>query len=118
MYQVQQITTDYFQRQTLVLPNGNTTTLTFKYVPQQYGWFIVSLTYGQNFTLEGLRITNSPNMLHQFRNQIPFGLACFSTNDREPMLLQDFFSGASILYILSAAEVQQYTEFLSGQVSA
>ena len=79
----------------------------------QYGWFITSLVYG-SFTLNGIRISNSPNILNQFRNQIPFGLACYSTNNREPMLQYDFSSGASILYILDQAETQEYADILSG----
>lgn len=111
MYLIQQITGDALQKQTLLLPDGTSLSLTINFVPMQYGWFITSLIY-QSFTLNGLRITNSPNMLHQFRNQIPFGLACFSANNREPSQQQDFLSGASQLYILSAAEVAQYTGLL------
>lgn len=113
MYSIQQITTDPRQKMTLVLPDGSSIQLMLYFVPMQYGWFIPELIYN-GFTLKGLRITNSPNMLHQFRNQIPFGLACFSDADREPSQQQDFISGASKLYILTQAEVQEYTEFLSG----
>lgn len=79
----------------------------------QYGWFITELLY-PDFTLRGLRITNSPNMLYQWRNLIPFGLACFSAGNREPSLQDDFVSGASKLYILSEEEVAEYTEYLKG----
>lgn len=113
MYRIQQITSDALQKQTLVLPDGTTLELTIYFVQMQYGWFITNLAYG-NFVLNNLRITNSPNMLHQFRNKIPFGLACFSTNDREPSQQEDFSSNASILYILSADEVAQYGDYLSG----
>lgn len=109
---IQQVTADAFQRQTLVLDDGTTLTMTIRFVPMQLGWFITSLVYGA-FVLNGLRITNSPNMLHQFRNQIPFGLACLSTANREPSLQEDFSSGASKLYILTSTEVAAYTEFLS-----
>ncbi len=112
MYAVNQITNDPFQQQTLVLPDGTSLQLQIYFMPLQYGWFITSLTYG-TFTLNGLRITNSPNMLHQFRNQLPFGLACFSTNNREPSQQTDFSSGASQLYILTAAEVAAYTAYLT-----
>lgn len=117
MNPVQQVTDDTLQKRNLVLPDGTTMSFTMYYIPMQYGWFITSLTYG-TFTLSGLRICNSPNMLHQFRNRIPFGLACFTQNNREPTQQEDFNSGASTLYILSAAEVNQYAEILSGQASA
>lgn len=115
MLQIQQVTTDPYQKQTLLLPSGGEVVIVMRFVPMQYSWKFESLTYN-SFLLENLRITNSPNMLHQFRNQIPFGIACFSTANREPSQQQDFSSRASILYILSATEVIQYGEFLSGQV--
>lgn len=97
---------------TLVLPDGSSISLTIYFVPMQFGWFITELSYG-DFVLNGLRITTQPNMLYQFRNVIPFGLACFSPSGREPSLQEDFASGASVLYILTAEEVQQYADFLS-----
>lgn len=113
MLLIQQFTADPLQQQQLVLPGGSTVTIQIYFRSMQYGWFINSLVY-KTFTLRGLRITNSPNMLHQFKNQIPFGLACYSTANREPSQLQDFSSGASQLYILTAAEVAEYAAFLNG----
>lgn len=113
MYDVQQITDAFLQKQTPILTDGTPLQLQIKFVPLQFGWFIDSLVY-KDFVLNGFRISNSPNMLYQFKNLIPFGLACISKGDREPTLQQDFLSGASKLYILSAEEVQQYSDFLSG----
>lgn len=112
MFIIQQLTSDSLQKQILILPDGTQLTMTIYFVPMQLGWFITNLTYG-DFILNGLRITNSPNMLNQFRNQIPFGLACYSTQNREPSQQQDFSSGASKLYILSEAECTQYAELLA-----
>ncbi len=114
MYLVQQITTDSLQQQTLVLPDGSGVLLQLYFRPLQEGWFINELTWG-TFTLKGLRITNSPNMLHQFKNQLPFGLACFSSANREPTLQEDFVSGASKLYLLTEDEVAEYAEFLEDE---
>lgn len=87
--------------------------MTIYFRPMQLGWFINSITYQTKFILRGMRITNSPNMLNQFRNKIPFGLGCFSAGNREPSQQKDFSSGASQLYILSAAEVAAYAEYLT-----
>lgn len=119
MYLIQQITTDPLQQQTLILPNGNSTTIQLYFIPMQYGWFITSLVYG-SFTLQGLRIVANPNMLRQFKNQIPFGLACYPNANglgRDPSQQQDFSSGAFSLYLLDQAEVAQYEEILSGNVN-
>lgn len=111
MFIIQQITSDPLQKQTLILPDGSQLQLTIYFVPMQFGWFITNLTYG-DFQINGLRITNSPNMLNQFRNIIPFGLACYSVQNREPTQQEDFSSGTSQLFILSQAECAQYAELL------
>jgi hypothetical protein len=113
MYPIQNITSDPSQERIIVLPDGTFFDFTMYYSDQQYGWFITNMTYG-SFTLNGLRITNNPNMLRQFKNQIAFGLACFTDGNREPTQIQDFSSGAASLYMLDSSEVQQYEEFLIG----
>lgn len=111
MLLIKQITSNPLQSQTLVLPDGTSLALTIYFRPMQFGWFINTLTYG-SFVLNGLRITNTPNMLNQWQNIIPFGLACFSVGNREPSLQQDFVSGNSKLYILTQAEVREFESFL------
>lgn len=115
MLRVTSITNDPYQKQTLFLPNGQSVVLFLYFRPMQFGWFIPELRY-QDFVIKGLRITNSPNMLFQFMNQIPFGLACYSKENREPTLQDDFSSGNSVLYILTEDECQAYLEFVRGQV--
>jgi hypothetical protein len=113
MFIIQKISDRPRQKQNLTLPDGTFISLSIYFIDQQQGWFITNLTYG-TFILNGMRITNGKNILHQFRNQIPFGMACISNGDREPMLIQDFITGNSKLYILTAAEVLAYTVALSG----
>jgi len=107
MNQIANITQDPVQNLSLVLPSGYTLSFTLTFVDRQIGWFISNLSY-LSFSLNGMRVVNSPNMLQQYLNQINFGLACFSTTSREPMFIQDFYDGASSLYVLTAAEVAQY----------
>src|SRR6266403_3673629 len=102
MLLIQQITTNPLQSQTLVLPDGTSFFLQLYFRPMQFGWFIEKFTYG-DFVLNGLRITNSPNMLNQWRNILPFGLGCFSIANREPSFQEDFSSGNSKLYVLTQA---------------
>lgn len=117
MYLIQNITNDPFQKQTVVLSDGSALTITMLFRPMQIGWFFDSLVHG-SFTINGMRVVNSPNMLQQWRNLLSFGLACYSTANREPSLQDDFASGASKLYVLTADEVAQYTTFLeSGSAS-
>lgn len=109
---IEQITIDPLQQQTLRLPDGTSIDLTLYFRPMQQGWFINSLVYG-DFILSGIRLTNNPNILMQWKNKLPFGLGCFSKSIREPSLQEDFASGYSTLYILSEEEVEGYSEYLS-----
>ena len=111
MYLISQVTSDPLQQQSLVLSDGSQVLLQIYFRPMQYGWFINEISWG-TFKLCGVRITNSPNMLHQFKNQIPFGLACFSKANREPSQASDFSSGASKLYLLDASEIAAYAAVL------
>lgn len=115
MKTIEQITTEPLQKQTIVLDDGSTVSFVIAYVPMQYGWFFREIIY-KSFKVTNIRVTNSPNILHQFKNQIPFGIACFSEENREPFLQEDFSSGTSKLYLLSLEETQDYAEYLSGQV--
>lgn len=112
MYQVQQITSAPLQNLVMTLPDGTKIYMTIYYVQRQVGWFITSFTYG-SFTLQGIRITNSFNILRQWINELPFGLACFSAGTREPTNINDFSQAYSNLYILTDAEVLEYESYLS-----
>jgi len=110
---ITQVSSNALQQQTMVLDDGTSFTYTLYFVPMQQGWFFTEITYGDSFTLRNIRVTNSVNMLNQWRNIIPFGIGCISTANREPSLQQDFSSGASKLYLLTQLECQQYAEILA-----
>lgn len=112
MLLIQQVTSDTLQKQTIVLEDGSSFTITLYFMPLQYGWFIQELIYG-DFILRGVRVTNSPNILRQWKNKIPFGISCISKENREPYFIDDFSSGSSSLYVLTESEVQAYEDYLS-----
>jgi len=97
------------QELSVLLDDGTFFTMEVYFIPLQQGWFINRLEY-EGFIVRGIRICNSPNLLHQFRNLIPFGLACFSEDKREPLLQIDFSEGNNELYVLTADEVDAYQE--------
>ena len=115
MFRIQQITDNAYQQQTLVLPDGESIFIQIEYKPMQYGWFIRRLEY-LDFVINGVRICTSPNLLYAFKNQIPFGLACTTEANNEPTQQQDFSSGRSKLYILTAEEVEALQEFYENEV--
>jgi hypothetical protein len=112
MYDVNQISSDAKQSQSLYLPDGTAILVSFEYIPLQLGWFM-NITYG-NFILNGMRVTTSPNLLHQYRNIIPFGLCVTMVGNAEPTNQQDFASGNAKMYILTSAECTQYEAYLNG----
>jgi hypothetical protein len=113
MYSVNQITSDPKQSQQLYLPDGSAISLSLEYKSQQYGWFM-SISYGDNFTVTGLRVVTSPNLLQQFKNILPFGMAVTMKGNLEPTNIQDFSSGNAKMYILTSGEVDQFEAYLNG----
>lgn len=112
---IEGITASAFQENSVTLPNGTVLLIELRYIEMQRGWFIERIVY-EDFNLNGLRICNSPNILHQYRNLIPFGLACETNEGREPSLLTDFDNNDSRLYLLTLEETQEFSRALSGQV--
>jgi hypothetical protein len=116
MFLIDGISSHSYQKQRLILPNGDPTLLTIQYKPQQLGWFVTEITYDPtDFILKGLRIVTSPNFIFQWKNKVPFGIACYTLNNQEPTQQQDFSSGFAKLYLLSEEEVRTLTEYISGQ---
>lgn len=111
MNQILQVTQDFRQTRTLVLGDGTQLTFSLYFVPMQQCWVIPEIVYG-DFRLTNIKVVNSPNLLHQWRNQIPFGLACFTIGNREPSLQEDFSSNNSRLFLLPNADVVAFTESL------
>lgn len=111
MFIVNSISADAKQKQTLLLEDGTKFQIQMEYKPLQYGWFFKSIVY-EDFELTNIRICNSPNLLHQYKNQIPFGIAITCTGGFEPTQQQDFLERRAIMYILTQDECDQYTEYL------
>jgi hypothetical protein len=69
-------------------------------------WFM-NLTWG-SFSVQGIRVCHLPNILTQFANILPFGIAIYSTNGQDPFLLQSFSNGTTALILLNSTEVAEY----------
>lgn len=110
---VESISADAKQKQTLSLTSGASITIQMEYKPLQSSWYFTSIAYG-DFEITNLRICTSPNILHQFKNQIPFGIAITSVGNFEPTQQQDFLSKRSTMYILDSTETEEYYRYLQG----
>lgn len=116
MQTINGVTADGKQKQRITLPDGSSFTINMEYKPQQYGWFITQLSYG-DFVVNNMRLCTSPNLLHQFRHLLPFGLAVYVKTNREATQIQDFSTGAAQMFLLNASETLLYENFLNGTVT-
>ena len=87
----------------IILDDGSAIDFTMWFCDNQKGWFY-SLIYG-TFSVSNRRLVTSPNMLRQFREVIPFGLAILTTDGQEPVLIDDFANGRASFYVLNADDV-------------
>jgi hypothetical protein len=92
------------QTTTIVLDDGSSATFDLEFRPQQRGWFY-NLNY-KDFTALGQRLVYSENMLHQFRGEIPFGLAVLSTSRNDPMTQSEIALAKTVIILLNADDVK------------
>lgn len=90
------------QSLSLVIDGFARANLVLEFKPNQYAWFY-SLTWN-NFATSQELLSNSPNILRQYKNILPFGLLLDTIGGQDP-LTQDAFVTTSNLYLLSADEV-------------
>ena len=97
-----------YQRFFLTGNKGQNITLTLRYMPFQEIW-VMDVEY-QNIVINGVRVVNSPNILHTFKNTLPFGFMCASVEDIDPTFIDDFSTQRSNLYLLNEQDVLDITE--------
>lgn len=82
---------------------GQRIIMKLRYMPTQMLW-LMDIEYG-DFKTNGIAVTSSPNMLRNYKDLIPFGLACVTGDGLDPYYIDDFSSGRSAMYLLNAADV-------------
>lgn len=107
---IDRLTTDASQQMTLVTDANDTVPLGLRFLPRQQLWRF-NIAY-KSFSDNGNILQCSPNILRQYKNNIPFGIACTSTDSLGPLYLDDFTTGRIKLYLLTADEVQQIETLL------
>lgn len=103
MRQLDKLTSDPSQRYTVVTDTGVTFTLSLKYMPRLSAWAF-SIIYGDT-TIKDMQLMASPNLLRQWINIFPFGLAITSADTLDPLYVDDFTTGRINLYVLSESDV-------------
>lgn len=105
MKQIVEFSNDASQKLTIVNEDNSTFIFELQYSSLQQSWFY-NLTYG-TFSLNGKRLVSSPNILRQYQNIIPFGMAVYTNDGDDPFLINDLQSQRAIVYLLTAADVIQ-----------
>lgn len=110
MNKVNGITDQASQAIGLVLADGSRATLALYFRPQQNGWFYDLSWPGTAalpvpFVANGRRLVTSGNLLRQFRDFVPFGLAVFTPDNSDPMTQTCFVDGTAEVVLLGADDV-------------
>jgi hypothetical protein len=105
MKQITELTNQPNQKYTIVLDNNETVDLVLTYSDNQQCWFC-DINYKQDtFICNGIRVVSSPNILHQWKNVIPFGIAIITNDKTDPYFINDFSTNRVGLFILNADDV-------------
>lgn len=98
--------TDFANQQTvLVLNDGTTAILDIVFNGSTERW-VASVTYGEK-VFNGIGLCTVPNILRQWKNVIPFGLAVVTADQTDPFDINDFSTERVKLYLLDEADVEQ-----------
>lgn len=99
----------------LQLSDGSVGSLELIYQPTTSRW-IFNFTHPafEGGALNGQMLCVHPNILRQFKNNIPFGLAVVSATGNDPVNVTDFADGSVKLYLLDAADVAAVEEAFFG----
>ena len=102
---INNITDQTAQTFSVTLADGSRATINLAYWPQQLGWYYDVTWSTGPFPILGRRVVTSPNMLRQFRNQIPFGLMVITTDNQEPINQDDFSTGYAQMILLDQDDI-------------
>lgn len=103
MKYIDRITDSPIQTFNLTGNAGQRIRLTMRYMPSQQSWFM-DVIY-QNFSVYGLQVVSSVNMLRNYQNIIPFGFVCTTEQGIDPYRLDDFLTGFAKLYLMNEQDV-------------
>lgn len=103
MLLINSLTNDSFQNFNLTGIPGVQIQVLLKFLPRVQRWFM-DISYG-TFQANGIGVVSSPNLLRQWKNIIPFGIACINVNGLDPYAIDDWVNGASSFLLLDSVDV-------------
>lgn len=112
MQRITNLSNEADQVSKVVLADGSVVTFEFFYLPAIERWAFslshTAITLGRSILCAG------PNILREFKNIIPFGLGCYTTDGADPFYIEDFASGRVTLFVLDASEVEFFEQAVFG----
>ncbi len=105
MIEITEITDDYKQSFFLESENKERFKLELFYTIAQESWYF-NFTY-KDITINSQKLITDFDILKQYKNIIPFSLACINENAIDPAFLDSFIDGTTQLFILSRDEVDE-----------
>lgn len=103
MLYINKITADPQQSLNLTGIPGQSISMTLRFMPRIQRWTMGIIYTGGS--IQGIAVVTSLNLLRQFKNNIPFGIACIRVDGLDPYTINDFAFQTSNLYLLDAADV-------------
>lgn len=103
MLLIRNLTNDSMQQFVLDGIPGIQVSVLLRFMPRTEIWNM-DISYA-DFTAQGIPLVCGPNLLRQWRNIIPFGIACTSPYFLDPYTINDFIDGNATLYLLDASDV-------------
>lgn len=103
MILIDNITDDASQIMTLTGIPGVQIVFTLRFMPRIQQW-VMGVNDGTN-SIQGISVLTGLNILRQWKNILPYGIACVRSDGLDPYQINDFSSGISNLYLLNAADV-------------
>lgn len=103
MLLINSLTTDPLQQFTLTGIPGVEIDILLRFMPRIEIWN-ADITYG-TFNVQGVPLLCSPNILRQWRNIIPFGIAITSIFKLDPYSVNDFAAGVANFFLLNSDDV-------------
>lgn len=93
----------------LQLPDGTQVTMELIYQGATERWQMNVAYPTLNFVASGLSVCCYPNLLRQWQEILPFGIACVTPDQTDPFDINDFASGRAVLYLLTPADIAAIT---------
>jgi hypothetical protein len=105
MTQVDNLTNFADQQTVLILEDGSTAAIDLTYNASAERW-TMNVTYGAHI-INGIGLCDSPNIIRQWKNVLPFGLAFVTSDQTDPFDINDFATERVKMFLLNASDVLQ-----------